>query len=138
SKSQFKQATKTDLVKTHKKVLVLCSAADSIRTGFPSVEFDILDGVTRRLKVNGVTVVSPNAVAGWLDDHGGHFDDLQELAEHFHAEYVIHVDILKFDCNEENSPNLLRGRSEGRVRAYQLAEGKGSDKQLLEVMNSDF
>src|SRR6476661_8938207 len=33
SKSQFKQATKTDLVKTHKKVLVLCSAADSIRTG---------------------------------------------------------------------------------------------------------
>ena len=38
---------------------------------------------------------------------------------------------------EENSPNLLRGQSEGHVRAYHL-DGTGSSKRLLEIMNSDF
>ena len=33
--------------------------------------------------------------------------------------------------------NLLRGQSEGHVRAYHL-DGNGPDKKLLEVMNSDF
>src|SRR5690242_4657828 len=55
--SQFKKATHADLVKAQKKVLVLCSAADSIRANYPSVEFDILDGVTCRLKAAGIKVV---------------------------------------------------------------------------------
>lgn len=136
--SQFRQATHTDLAKLNRKVLVLCSAADTIRAAYPSVDYDILDGVIHRLKVHGIhKIVSPDAVAGWLDDHGGRCDDLQELAEHFHAEYVIHIEVLRFTCTEENSPNLLRGQSEGHVRAYHLDEGAPA-KRLLEVMNSDF
>jgi hypothetical protein len=136
--SQFRQATHTDLAKLNRKVLVLCSASDTIRTSYPSVDFDILEGVIHRLKVNGIhKVVNPDAVAGWLDDHGGRCDNLQELAEHFHAEYVIHIEVSRFTCVEENSPNLLRGQAEGHVRAYHL-DGVDSTKRLLEVMNSDF
>ncbi len=137
-KSQFRQATHADLAKTDRRVLVLCSASDSVRSIYPSVEFDVLEGVTHRLKVHGVTkVVNPDAVAGWLDDHGGHFDDLKELAEHFHADYVIHINLAQFTCIEDKSPTLLRGRAEGRVHAYQLRDS-GSAKRLLEVMNHDF
>jgi hypothetical protein len=136
--SQFRQATHSDLAKLNRKVLVLCSAPDTIRSAYPSVDFDILEGVIHRLKVNGIhKVVNPDAVAGWLDDHGGRCDNLQELAEHFHAEYVIHIEVSRFTCVEENSPNLLRGQSEGHVRAYHL-DGVDSTKRLLEVMNSDF
>ena len=136
--SQFKQATHTDLAKLNRKVLVLCSTSDTIRSGYPSVDFDILEGVIHRLKVHGIRkVVNSDAVAGWLDDHGGRCDDLQALAEKFHAEYVIYIDVSRFTCIEENSPNLLRGQSEGHVRAYHL-DGDDSARRLLEVMNSDF
>jgi hypothetical protein len=136
--SQFRQATKTDLAKLNRRVLVLCSAPDTIRSAYPSVDFDILEGVIHRLKVHGIKkVVSPDEVAGWLDDHGGRFDDLQELADHFHADYILHIEVSRFTCTEENSHDLLRGQSEGHVRAYHL-DGNGPDKKLLEVMNSDF
>jgi hypothetical protein len=136
--SQFRQATHTDLAKLNRKVLVLCSASDTIHTSYASVDYDILEGVIHRLKTHGIhKIVSPDAVSGWLDDHGGRCDDLQELAEHFHAEYVIHIEVSQFTCTEENSPNLLRGHSEGHVRAYHLDDG-APGKKLLEIMNSDF
>lgn len=137
-KSQFREATHTDLAKADCKVLVLCSANESIRSEYAAVEFDILEGLIHRLRSHGITkVVSPNAVAGWIDEHGGRFDDLQPLAEHFDAEYVIHIQLAKFTCQEENSPNLLRGLSEGRVHAYKM-DGAGAEKRLVEVMSSDF
>lgn len=136
--SQFRQATHTDLAKLNRKVLVLCSASDTIHAAYPSVDQDIQEGVIHRLKTHGIhKIVSPDAVSGWLDDHGGRCDNLQELAEHFHAEYVIHIEVSRFTCQEENSPNLLRGQSEGHVRAYHLDDGPPT-KKLLEVMNSDF
>jgi hypothetical protein len=136
--SQFRQATHTDLAKLNRKVLVLCSASDTIHTSYASVDYDILEGVIHRLKTHGIhKIVSPDAVSGWLDDHGGRCDDLQELAEHFHAEYVIHIEVAQFTCIEDNSPNLLRGHSEGHVRAYHLDDGAPA-KKLLEIMNSDF
>jgi len=136
--SQFRQATHTDLAKLNRKVLVLCSASDTIHTSYASVDYDILEGVIHRLKTHGIhKIVSPDAVSGCLDDHGGRCDDLQELAEHFHAEYVIHIEVAQFTCIEDNSPNLLRGHSEGHVRAYHLDDGAPA-KKLLEIMNSDF
>jgi hypothetical protein len=136
--SQFRQATHEDLAKLNRKVLVLCTAPDTIRSAYPSVDTDVLDGVIHRLKVHGVQkVVNSDSVAAWLEDHGGRCDNLQELADQFHAEYVIHIEIMRFTCLEENSPSLLRGQSEGHVRAYHL-DGEGASKKLLEIMNSDF
>ncbi len=136
--SQFRQATHTDLAKLNRKVLILCSASDSIHSMYPSVDYDITEGVIHRLKTHEIhKIVSPDAVSGWLDDHGGRCDNLQELAEHFHAEYVIHIEVSRFTCLEENSPNLLRGQSEGHVRAYHL-DDSAAGKKLLEIMNSDF
>jgi hypothetical protein len=136
--SQFHDATHVDLAKANAKVLVLCSGNETIRSDYAAVEFDILEGLTHRLKAQGIKkIVSPNAIAGWIDEHGGHFEDLQPIAEHFEAEYVIYIELSKFTCQEENSPNLLRGHCEGPVRAYKV-EGTGSEKRLLAVMNSDF
>jgi hypothetical protein len=136
--SQFHQATQSDLAKLDAKVLVLCSANESIRADYAAVEFDILEGLIHRLKAHGIKkIVSPNAVAGWIDEHGGRFDDLQPIAEKFKAEYVLFIDLTKFTTQEENSPNMLRGQAEGRVHAYKL-DGKGDEKRLIEVMSSDF
>jgi hypothetical protein len=136
--SQFHDATHVDLAKANCKVLVLCSANETIRASYAAVEFDILEGLIHRLKSHEITkIVSPNDVAGWIDEHGVRFDDVQPIAEHFKAEYVIHIELSKFNCQEENSPNMLRGQAEGRVHAYKF-DGAGSEKRLVEVMSSDF
>jgi hypothetical protein len=137
-KSQFRQQTKTDLVKLDRRVLILCTASDSVRSRYPSVEFDILEGVTHRLKVHGIKkVVSPDAVAGWIDDHGGEVDDRKALVQHFAADYLILIELAKFTCIEDKSPSLLRGQSEGRVHVFQYRD-EPSGKRLLEIMASDF
>jgi hypothetical protein len=137
-KSQFRQQTKTDLAKLDRRVLILCTASDSVRSKYPSVEFDVLEGVTHRLKVHGIKkVVSPDSVAGWLDDHGGEVDDMKALAEHFRADYIVLIELTRFTTREEKSPSLLRGQSEGRVHVYQYHD-EPSGKRLLEIMGSDF
>ena len=63
--SQFHQATHFDLAKSDAKVLVLCTASESIRAEYAAVEFDVLEGLIHRLKSHGIKkIVSPNAVAG--------------------------------------------------------------------------
>ena len=122
--SQFRQATHTDLAKLNRKVLVLCT-----RIRFDSRVLSLRRSRHYRRRDPSAEdagihkIVSPDAVSGWLDDHGGRCDNLQELAEHFHAEYVIHIEVARFTCLEENSPNLLRGTVEGHVRAYHLDDG---------------
>lgn len=135
--SSFTRATKTNLAKEGKRILVVCTAPDSIQSEFPSVNIDVLDGVTRRLKVRNIKVVNSDEVATWLDDHGGRWDDITELAEHFKADFVVHIDFSKFTCREDNSPSLLRGQSEGRVHVYKVSDGP-SGKQTSEVMDQEF
>ena len=137
AESIFKQSTKIDLVQDGKRMLIVCSTPDAVKTNFPSVDFDLLEGVTRRLKVRGVKVVDPDRVASWLDDHGGRWNDIAELAEKFHTDFVVHLDISKFTCQEDNSPTLLRGQSEGRVHVYRIADGP-SGKLVSEVMDHEF
>ena len=135
--SAFKQSTRIDLAKEGHRILIVCSTPDAVKTHFPSVDFDLLEGVTRRLKVRGVKVVDPDQVASWLDDHGGRWNDVAELAEKFHTDFVVHLDISKFTCQEDNSPTLLRGQSEGRVHVYRVADGP-SGKLVSEVMDHEF
>lgn len=116
----FTQQTHIDLVKDERTVLVVCQVPQSVRKTFPSLSYDILDGVTRRLKREGVGIVSPNDVASWLDDNGGRWEDVSELAEAFDADYIVDIDVNRFTHTEENSPDLFRGRASGMVVAYEV------------------
>ena len=139
SPSQFKQATHKDLAKLNRRVLVVCTASDTVRALFPrgrirhpgrgdaSAQGE-RDQETRQLRHRRRLARRTRAC---IDDP----TELAGLAKHFHADYVIHIEILKFTCNEENSPDLLRGNSEGHVHAYEFDKDK---KRMLEIMLSDF
>lgn len=133
----FRQVTNIELPKSDKRVLILCSAPDSIKTEEPSLDFDLLDSIARRLKVRGVKVVSPDLVTSWLDDHGGRFDDLAELGEEFDADLIIHIDLVRFSYKEEHSPSLLRARVDGRVHAYEVLHN-GEDTHVASIFDQEF
>jgi hypothetical protein len=134
---EFTARTRVDLRKGHKKLLVVCSTPESIKSEFPSLDFDLLELVARNLRQNEIETVSLDEVATWLDDVGGSWESPSELAEQFDADYIIHIDLDEFDFREKSSPNLLRGRALGNVYAYRVS-GEGGQKFAAEVFVSEF
>jgi hypothetical protein len=134
----FRTATKIDIIKEGKKVIVVCSTPHAIKAQFPALEIDLLEQIARDLKGHGVMVVNPDEVAKWMDDHGGFNEDPQELAEHFDADLIIHADLSKFSYLEENSPTLFRGRANGDVRVYEVVKGKDEAKRVRQIFVSEY
>ena len=135
--SKFTLGTGMDLAKDGKMVLVVCSIPESVRNEFPSIEFDLIDGTIRRLKRRGIQVVNPDDVASWIDDNGGYWEEPDELAEHFNADVIVHVDLSRFSYKEENSPSMYRGRAEGTLYGYEVRK-VGDEKQVREVFVREF
>ena len=133
----FRQRTGVDLTKGREKVLVVCSTPEAIRGDYSSLDFDLADGVIRRLKRRGIEVVDPDELATWMDDNGGEWSNPSELARQFDADYIVHVDLNRFEYREENSPTLFRGRASGSVFAYEVRRTEGQ-KEAVEVFVSEF
>ena len=125
-----------NLAKSGKKVLVLCSVPHSIQFDSPSLDVDILNGVTRRLKTRGIKVVSPDDVATWLDDNG-EWDDPAEVADELGAYYVIQIDLTRLSYNEDGAPNLFRGQAVGDLHGYEIREIDGTPR-ALEIYTQEF
>ena len=119
STSSFEQYTGTNLSESEDRLLIICTAPHNILTEFPSVQVDLLDRISRHLENREINVVSSDDVAAWHDDHG-EWGDYSELAKHFDARYVMHLTLRSFSYLEPQSPHLLRGRSEGTVKVYQV------------------
>ncbi len=134
----FRTATKINLAKEAKRVVVVCSTPEAMKGDFPSLEFDMVEQITRTLKSNGVTVINPDDVAKWMDDHGGYSENPRDLANHFDVDLVIHADLSQFSYREDNSPTLFRGRANGNVRAYQVVKQQGGKKRVQQVFVSEY
>src|SRR5690606_36217545 len=70
----FTNMTRVDLAKEGKTVVVVCSTPEAVKSDFPSLNIDLLDGVARQLNRREIKVVSPDDVAAWMDDNGGRWD----------------------------------------------------------------
>ena len=119
--SSFEQSTGTNLCESEDRLLIICTAPHQILLDFPSVQLDLLDRISLQLENREIKVVSSDDVASWYDDHG-EWGDYSELARHFDARYVMHLNLRTFSYIEPESTNLLRGRSEGTVKVYEISE----------------
>lgn len=135
--SEFHQMTRRDLTKGDQKVLVICSAPESVDSEYSTLAYDLIDGVTRRMKLHGVDVVNPDLVATWLDENGGPGNDLAELASEFDCDYIVSIEVQSFSFREPNSPKLLRGQATGYVRAYEVTE-IGGNRRVNNVYGAEF
>jgi len=120
-KSQFRTATGTDLTKGEKSLLIVCSAPYGVLAKNPSIQIDIVDRMTRILDRKNVKVISSDDVAAWFDDHG-EWGDFSELSEEFNADYVMHIQIESFKCEVPDSPNLLQGKADGKVKVLEAKD----------------
>jgi hypothetical protein len=135
--AQFKSMTGVNLAKGKHKVVVVCTIPAVVDEDLSTLNLDIIEGVTRRMKLAGVDVISPDDVAAWIDENGGVVTDPSAMAQAFEADYIAWIDLQAFSIREENSANLLRGRVQGFVRAYKVEEING-DRTALSAFNTEF
>jgi len=132
--SAFEFQTGTNLGESGEKLLIICSAPHGTLLKFPSVQLDIVDRITLHLKSRDIQVVSSDDVATWYDDNG-EWGDYSELAKHFDARYVLHVELRTFSFQEPSSPGLMRGRSEGTVTVYRFGEQDSGLREAIFEQN---
>ena len=132
-KSVFRKNTGTDLTKGEKTILIACSTSHQILSKYPGIRIDIVDKMSRILDTHHVKVIPADDVATWFDDHG-EWGDFTELADEFDADYVMHIDLKLFTVVVPDSPNLLQGKTEGRVTMMEIKTvGKDNDKKNASV-----
>lgn len=121
----FKAATHVDLTRDAVKVLVVCTARESLKSDHSALDVELIDGVTRRLKVQNISVINPDKVARWLDDNGGTFEHPADLVQHFNTDFILHIDLERCTFTEDNTPNLYHGQAAGNVMAYDVQKING-------------
>ncbi len=135
--AEFKSRTRVDLVKGKHTVLVVCTTPTSVESELATLKFDLIDGISRRMKLNGVKVINPDLVATWIDEHGDVGSNPSDLADNFEADYIVHIDVDSFGLREPSSPKLLRGQSSGIVRVFKIEEA-GSRRLAHNVYSNEF
>ncbi|MDB5336855.1 MAG: hypothetical protein JWN70_2474 [Planctomycetaceae bacterium] len=118
--SEFDRWYGKSMLKSKKKVAVVCSTPESVKSEFTSLDLDLASEVSRKLHLHEITVVKSHKVASWMDDHGGTDFDMKELGNDLGAELVVAIKVDHFDFREENSPDLFRGKARGVVTVYEL------------------
>lgn len=135
--AEFTTLTHEDLSKGLRTVLVVCSSPEAVEDDVSTLRLDLIDGVARRMKLNGVRVINPDQVADWIDEHDGVVSDLQSLATDFETDYIAWIDVQAFSLHEPNSQRLLRGRTSGFIHVYKVEE-RDSRPMALKVYSREF
>lgn len=135
--ASFRTKVREDLTKGKHTVLVVCSAPDSVDSENSTLAVDLIEGITRRMRLHGIKVIDPDLVARWIDENGGVGKDMSALAEDFDTDYIVSIDIQSFSYREPNSPRMLRGQATGFARAYDVVE-VGGRRQTQMVFSEEF
>jgi hypothetical protein len=133
----FKQRTTVDLTEGEAKVLVVCKTPSLVLSQLPTLQYDLNEGVLRRLKQHGVSTVSPDEVSDWLDENGGEFAHASELAQDFDCDFIVVATVRELGFREPNSPDMYRGRANGGLRVFEIKEADGR-REALQIYTSQF
>ncbi|QDT15837.1 hypothetical protein [Alienimonas californiensis] len=133
----FEAVTDVDLTKGGHTVLVLARSPELVKARFPEVDQEIMRRVGRRLHSAGAEIANSDRVLDWVEGRGGVWSEshLGSIAQEFDVDYIIVVELDRFDWHEQHSPDLLRGRSAGWIRAYS-ADAKTGD--VGHIMGDEF
>ncbi|MBS0265171.1 MAG: hypothetical protein JSS02_24780 [Planctomycetes bacterium] len=125
------------LAEKGKRTIILVHATPGAQAEEPSLDLNIMDEVSRRLKVEKIEVVPSHKVAHWLDERG-QIDlgtSIEPIARHFKADFVVLFSFDEFGYREDNSPSLYRGHSNGKIVVTEMVgENENSTKKIGKVI----
>jgi hypothetical protein len=121
-----------------KKVVVLTHTVSGAMGEFQSLDRDLTKKVVAifREKVKKITVVEPDKVWNWVDDHP-HWTDSEELAKAFDADLVIYLEVETFQLHNPGDIGVFQGTAKTHIIATEMVypkndRGKPDKKQPKE------
>ncbi len=124
----FGNFTQKPMTDGKSKVAILCSVFESIKDYDAGLQIELFNEISRKMSIHEINIIKPHLVARWIDDNGGQIDDLEGLAEEVEADYIVNIEVTQFSYREENSPNLFRGRCDGKVTVFEYPHEESSEK----------
>ena len=118
--SVFEQRTGISLEKSQQKVAVVCTAPASINSSFDTLQHDLQDEVTRKLKTRNLNVARPDEVINALESTGGRFEKDPFACSLADVKYIVHIEVEQCTHTEPASPDMYRGRANGIVYVYEV------------------
>ena len=133
----FEKVADVDLTDGEHTVLVLATSPESVKARHPEVDQELMRRVARQFRAAGVDVAPGDRVLDWVEERGGVWAESQlaPIAAEFEVDYIITIELDAFSAHERHSPDLLRGRAAGWIRAYGAEEGGGV---LAHVLAGEF
>ena len=129
---EFERATKESLSDKGVTVAVVCFAPTEVRYSFENVDHELAKYVSFRLAENKISIISPDRVKNWLEEHKD-WDKPEEIGAAFNTTYVIYIDINQFSLYEEGSATLYRGRSESIVNVWKMDKEDETAEKIFSI-----
>lgn len=133
----FDAATGKSMTEYETTVAVVCYAPKDVKLMFSEIDEELGKYVTYRLNKHHIKVVYPDMVQAWMDEHPD-WDKPAEIGHAFDVNYVIYIDLHKYNLYEENSANLYRGRAEAMVSVFEMEDNGEGTKIYSEEVTSKY
>ncbi len=124
------------------KIVILVNKGPDARPEFLGADQELAQRLVydlrRRYKENKdkITLVNPNQVAAFKDKNPDwQTKTIQEIAEAFHADFVINIELDKLDLYEPHSKLLFRGHAEISVKVFDAQ--KANDGPIYQSEKTD-
>ncbi len=129
----FENQTGQSMLEDDPIIAVVCWAPLKIQYDHPNIQNDIARYVSNTLVMHEIRTTSPTFIQAWMDQNPD-WDEVAEIGRVFEADYVIEIEVAGFSLYEENSVELLRGRTEAYVTVVEmLPDGTGDRIYETEV-----
>ncbi len=120
----FEKKTGQSLLEDDPIVTIVCWAPLSVQGEHPGIHNELARELCSQFHSNQVRVTNPDLIEDWSNEHPQR--DFAEIGCAFEADYVIDIEVAGFSLYEENSDELLRGRTEAYVTVVEmLPDGTG-------------
>ncbi|REJ87850.1 MAG: hypothetical protein DWQ29_09000 [Planctomycetota bacterium] len=131
--SHFQDKTGVALEEGEHRVAFVCTAPASTNDRFDTLQLELQEEVSRRLRRRNLDVVRTDDVLNAMDSVGGKFDRKAIADELGDVDYILHLDIEQFSVTEPASPDLYRGRASGMIYAYEVDNSGTGDGMVVQI-----
>lgn len=134
----FTRHSQIRLVDEKKPVLIVCTFSNLSQNEHASVEAEVVEHVSRRLKQQGIPVIKSGKFYHWLEEHGSVWETPEELAAAFDVNYIIHIRIDDFSHQVKSGQEMLQGRTVGRILTHHVVERGKPTQRINQIFNTEF
>jgi len=119
----------------NKRVLILAWVPPESLFDYPYVRFELASYVNDKLDTEmasrklSIDLVNPREVEDYLQREMASQIDPQTVGRHFHADYVVYLEVLDFQIRDPEQPQLLQGLIHASLSVHEMSSDQQASRR---------